>query len=176
MSKPELIQWSNVKLYSMAPDTIQERFPTEAILNCFDSEETVILAPYPNSFEKAEQFCTNLNGFMPLPRNLSHLADIFANSQKAKIVEKCSNKFWIPIRRFNESKWVDRGKNATEVNYLPWTKHETSVKFEHEDCAYVIIDGPSMNYSESSCEDDLCFACQVPNQRLTFTLKVTLRN
>ena len=80
MSKPELIQWSKVKILSMGADTNQENISSDKILHCFEeSDETILLAPYPNSFEKAEQFCADLNGFMPLPRNPSHLNEIFAN-------------------------------------------------------------------------------------------------
>jgi hypothetical protein len=83
LSKPELIQWSKVKILSMGIGANQEIFPSDEILNCKENSETIFLAPYPNSFEKAEQFCANLNGFLPLPRNLSHLKDIFANREQS---------------------------------------------------------------------------------------------
>ena len=79
MSSPELIQWSKVKILSMNTNTNQENVRTENILHCIESIETIFLAPYPTSFKDAEQFCAALNGFLPLPRNLSHIKEIFAN-------------------------------------------------------------------------------------------------
>ncbi len=55
---------------------------SDKIFNCNENSDTIFLAPYPNSFEKAEQFCSNINGFLPLPRNLSHLNEIFANREQ----------------------------------------------------------------------------------------------
>jgi len=105
---------------------------------------------------------------------LCHELFKWRRSQKPKIVERCSNKFWIPIRRNNESKWIHQTntESGTEVDYLPWkTIEDSGIKIEHEDCVYVIIEGTSMNYSETTCGEDFCFACQISNQRLTFSLK-----
>ena len=79
---------------------------------------------YKLEFYKANRFCSQLGGIMPLPDNETNFTITFGNNLTSLLPEECGDIFWMPIvkAKKNLTKWIDaRNLNKqSEVKYLPW--------------------------------------------------------
>ena len=167
-SKPDLFNWKNqsgsINLVSNNTRLVKINGGKVHAYNAiFQKNQVYKFRTY--QFDWAQKVCRRLNGKFINPTvfnlQLSESTDEFN-------VYMCSNKFWVPVKRSNSSKWVTVIKNelSREISLEPLNKKETQ---QPGDCIY--FNTLTQSFYESDCRVGICSLCEMSHERFIFTLR-----
>ena len=123
--------------------------------------ETIIF-PKEINFTTGAKTCQQLNGTMPLPKNLTELQIIFKNSK----VNLESMQLWLPIIRSKNktSVWVNSVDLNKQVTFLPWAIGQPNGVLIDQNC--IIVSQETNNYNDIGCEELHLFACSLEKNKV----------
>ena len=119
---------------------------------------------FPNeiNYPSAAKFCQQLNGTMPVPKNLTELQNIYKNS-KAYLTK---SQLWLPIIRSKNktSEWVNSDDLNKKVKYLPWAIGQPNGALIDQNC--IIVTPETNDYNDIVCEELHLFTCMLEKNKV----------
>ena len=125
--------------------------------------------PTKTNFKESLQMCNQLSGKMPLPRNLTEVAEVVKSSGK-KFSDLKLLQAWLPIVRSSEnsSEWVSSDPIPEKVNFLNWASGQPNGALIDQNC--IIVTADSLGYGDVACDELHFFSCSLESNFL-FKLK-----